>query len=731
MSTDLPNIPSLTLKQRAKGKHYYYIFAFFNAFSWASLAEGVVILLLLRLGATETWVGIVASLQYITLPAMILGYYTVPKRGVTGTAGLFWALRSCSAAFMIVAPWSLKLDGNLSLWFMFLGSLGFMTGRAAGLMAFTGIVTELTTAQDRGELISNSSKIAQFGSILMTIVMAVFLGATAPIYRYQILLAFGMVCGLVAANAIWRVPEAGIFHNTPPFKLWQELKWSLATRGRQWFMAMMIGIPVTQGLTYAFGILIAKQGYGLTDQKVMLFFLVATVGGIIASYTYSVFLDRVGSRPLLVITGFLDLGGVILVILLPVEFNAFLIAILFFVNGYVSIALHAAMQHYFISIAHRQNQLAQGIVTRALGGISAGLALSLGGWMLEEIKLSRPMAADPLQHFRWFYCGLAILLIARTVIFFKISPLKSQGIRNSLNALFSPWDWRAIHAVKRALTVQREDEESRALQALMQSGSRIYQADLERYLNSPSIFIRQKAMNALVRAQPSEELIAILQKDLQVNQFTTAHLAAYWLGHWKVTAAVPLLCNALGSDDFMLSGAAIHALVELDERSTLSMVEKRFLESRNPYELIEGARALSLWGNQQYYKVLLGKYLLDIPPQAKDELSLSVARLLGLYDSFYSDLGLWHREAAQLLSEWQERFAHRDSAGLIDAVRSGKPHRELFAESLNHQSGRFQTWFYEDTQSFFRKLPPQLHQETAFLMAFLLLSDSGLHIYFD
>jgi len=127
-----------------------------------------------------------------------------------------------------------------------------------------------------------------------------------------------------------------------------------------------------------------------------------------------------------------------------------------------------------------------------------------------------------------------------TNIFFKIYTLKSQGVRNSLNALFSPWDWRAIHAVKRALAVQREDEESRALQALMQSGSRIYQADLERYLNSPSIFIRQKAMNALVRAQPSDELIAILQKDLQVNQFTTAHLAAYWLGHWKVISAVPL-----------------------------------------------------------------------------------------------------------------------------------------------------------------------------------------------
>ena len=68
------------------------------------------------------------------------------------------------------------------------------------------------------------------------------------------------------------------------------------------------------------------------------------------------------------------------------------------------------------------------------------------------------------------------------------------------------------------------------------------------------------------------------------------------------------------------------------------------MESENPYVLIEGARAISLWGDPIHYSMLLQKYLLDIPPQAKDELSLSVARLLGLYDAFYSDLGMLHRQ---------------------------------------------------------------------------------------
>jgi MFS family permease len=719
---------SLSLKQRASGKYLYYLFAFFNSFSWASLAEGVVILLLLRLGATETWVGIVASLQYVTLPAMVLGYATVPRLGVTGTAGLFWGIRSCSAAFIIIAPWTQRFAGNIPLWFMLFGSLGFMLGRAAGLVAFTGIITELTTERDRGELISSSSKISQFGTILMTIVMALFLGAAAPLYRYQILLTVGMVCGLTAAAALWKVPEAGIFREKTPFKLWAELKWSLSTRGRKWFMAMMLGLPVTQGLTYAFGILVAKQGYGLADQNVMLFVLVATVGGIVASYTYGLFLDQLGSRPLLVITSFLDIAGVALVIFLPKTFMIVLIGILFFINGYVNIAFNAAMQHYFISITTQTHQLAHGIITRTLGGMAGGLVLILGGWTLERVKLLSDISTDPLLHFRWFYAGLLLLLIIRTIVFFKLPSLKSQGIRDALSALFSPWDWRAIHAVKRAITVQSENEESKAISALMHTDSRIYQADLEHYLNSPSIFIRQRAMHALQRAKPSKTLISTLERDLQVNQFTTAHQAAYWLGHWEVVESAPLLCKAIDSQDFLLSGAAIHALVRLDERSTLPLIEKKFMESENPYVLIEGARAISLWGDPIHYSMLLQKYLLDIPPQAKDELSLSVARLLGLYDAFYSDLGMLHRQPSQLIREWQERFVSQDGEELILSIFRSNPQRSLLETSLKYQQKRFQRWFYDDTIKFLAKLPDKVHQEVAFFMAFLLLAADGLHI---
>jgi HEAT repeat protein len=464
------------------------------------------------------------------------------------------------------------------------------------------------------------------------------------------------------------------------------------------------------------------------DQQVVLFVLVATFGGIIASYTYSHFLDQLGSRPLMVITGFLDIAGVTLVIFLPKQFSALLIGILFFINGYVHIALFAAMQHYFISISNRAHQLAQGIITRGLGGIAGGLALGTAGWILGKVKLMAIGVNDPLTHFRWFYAGMLVLLIVRTIVFLRLPPLRSQGVRNALSALFSPWDWRAIHAVKRAISVQSEDEESKALAALMQTDTQIYQGDLERYLNSPSIFIRQRAMDALQRTKPTKSLISILEKDLEVNQFTTAHRAAYWLGHWKVMEAAPSICNAIESEDFLLSGAAIHALVELDEQRALPIIEKQFSKSDNPYVLIEGARALSIWGNFRYYRMLLQKYLLRIPPQAKDELSLSVARLLGLYDSFYSDLGMLRRERMQLFHEWQERYGTLHEEELVNSIRREDYRRGYLEETLERQKNRFRSWFFEDTSNFLKRLPERVRQQTAFLVAFLLLSEVGLHI---
>ena len=725
----IPEAVPLTLAERKRGKRFYYTYALFNSFSYAALAEAVVILMLLRLGGTAAWVGAVTAMAYATLPFMALGYRLVRRLGVSRNAGLCWTIRSACAGFMIAAPWAQQqLGGSAGLWFVLLGALGFFTARAAGMVSFTGIVTELTTPREKGALIANSFKLFQGGGLAMTGLIALLLGPGASLLRYQLFFAAGLVTGLVSAVSLWNIPESGAFRRGPPFDLRRELGWLTGSGGRRWFFATMVVIPMTTGVSRMFLVLVAKQGYGLGDQQTVLYVIVGMVGGIMVSYAYGMFVDTLGSRPLLVLTSILDTGAVLAVVFLPTALSPALLGALFFVNGAVHIAFLASIQHYFISITDREHQLPQGIITQGVGGLAGGLALYLGGVVLEAIHSAVAVPADPLLPFRWFFGGLLALLVLRTVILYRIPPLQSQGIRDSFNALLSPWDWRAIHAVKRAVAIQSEDEETHSLDLIMRSGSAIYREELEGFLRSPSFAVRERALEALVMVKPGMDLIEGLLKDVQENLFTTAPHAAYWLGRWQVKRAVPILREAVNSADKSLRGRAIQALVELGDHDSLPLIRKRFRKSSHPLVIVCGARALALWGGEKAYPELLEKLGQQIPLQARDELALSVARLAGLYDAFYRDLGMYRREPAQLYSEWRERYGQFDGEGLLPAMRAGTLAIAQLVRALSARGESFESWFREGTEAFLARLEEPLEPEVGFLLTFLLLSPRGAHL---
>lgn len=720
----------LTLAERGRGRKLYYSYAFFNALSYPALAEAIIILILLRLGGDAVWVGGVSAMAYATLPFMLLGYRMVRRMGVARNAGLFWTLRSLCAGFLIAAPWAAQwLGGQAGLWFVLLGTLGFFTARAAGMISFTGIVTELTTERDKGDLIANSFKLFQVGGLMMTLMIALLLSERAELVRYQAFFAVGMFTGLAAAVSLWHIPESGQFRRSPPFDLRRELVWLLGTGGRRWFFAMMAVIPMTQGVIRMFLLLAAKQGYGLSDQQTLLFVVVGMLGGIAASYTYGLFLDKLGSRPLLVLTGILDIGTVLMIVLLPGELSYTFLSVIFFLNGHVQVAFSALIQHYFISITDREHQLTQGIVTQAVGGVTGGAALYLAGIALQAVGSSLGEGAGPLLAFRWFFGGMLVLVILRGVILYRIPVLRSHGIRDSLNALLSPWDWRAVHAVKRAVAIQSEDEETRSLELITLSGSSIFQEDLESYLRSPSFAVRERAIEALMLVKPNTRLVDILLDDLRQNQFTTAPRAAYWLGRWQVQRAVPGLREAIDAPDVILRGRAIQALLELGDRDALPLIRERFLKSSNPLVLIEGARALSLWGGTGAYAVLLGKFLQDFPSQAKDELALSVSRVVGLYDAFYRELGTYRRDAAELHAEWRERLAPRDGQGLLAGLAAGELSGAAAGRTLSARGEDFHPWFRDPSAKVLAQIgEAPLEPGLALLMVFLLLSPTGEHL---
>jgi HEAT repeat protein len=350
------------------------------------------------------------------------------------------------------------------------------------------------------------------------------------------------------------------------------------------------------------------------------------------------------------------------------------------------------------------------------------------GWWLESLRPAFDIAADPMAHYRWLFGVLLVAVLGRTVILRRLPRLRSHGVRDALNALMSPGDWRGVHAVKRALAIQSEDEESRALSAMRSAGTSIYQEELRHFLDSPSYFVRQQALEGLAMAKPTPQLIGILMEDVRMNRYLTAHLSAQWLGRWQAQEAIPLLREGIFSTDFLLSAKSIHALVELGDRDAYPLVLARFDSTENPLIVIEAARAISLWGAPSAYPQLLLKFSQQLPSSVRDELSLAIARLMGLYDACYRDLGMYHRDLDQLRREWRERLPHADPNGPIAVLIHEPQPRFRFEQALAARESEWHGWFLEATSACLRRSPAVLHPSLAFLLAFLLLAKRGEHL---
>ncbi len=729
----------LSPHQRTQGQKCYGAYSFFNAISYALLAEGFVTLLLLRLGGSEALVGASVGMLYASLPFMWLGYMLIPHLGVKGVAATCWAVRSFSAILFVLAPWIHGwFGGSAGAWMVFLGVVCFTTARATGIISFTGIISDLTTVQDRGRLISRSFLQNQVGGAVVTLLIALLLGASAPLSRYQLLMSVGMVTGLVAAFYLWRIPESGLFRRTMPLYFMRELHWLLNQRGRRWFLIAMLGVSITQGTWRIFLLVVAKQGYQLPDQQMVLLTLLTLFGGVSASLTYAAFLDLLGSRPLLILTGVLDLALAGVVVALPVQLNIFLLCGVFFLSGYIFIALNASIQHYFIALTPPKRQLRLGVLAQGISGLFGGLALFIGGQTLQYLRhisqsstgeaLTQGLGVDPLLHFRWFFAGLMVVFAFWLMALMRIPRLNSQSVRDALNVLFSPWDWRAVYAVRQAVRQNNEEHDKRALEAIGKSNTTVYQHALKRSLRSPSFFVRREALMNLLSTAPQAMLVPQLLQDVQENAHTTAHFSAYVLGQWQIKEAALPLEKAIASPDIELAAEAIGALIKMQKTVAFPAIQACFKTTENPRLIIEGARALSLWGDVACLPSLLKKFHLPIPPQTKAEVSLSVARLLGVGTQFYQDMSLFSQDKYTLLEQWQYRWKDEDRWGLIPAMQAGRGQREMLLQALHDQKSKFDPWFYRNMAAFLPKRPKYPWQEVVFMLTFLWLVKTGLHL---
>ena len=627
-----------------KAREVYNVFNVFNAISWNLLVGVIITLFALRLGASSTYIGLMASSFYIALFLLPLGKVLARRFSIIGIFSFTWTTRSICMIFAVAAPFvDYAGHRNAALLLILLGVFLFHIFRGIGMIGNNPVLSQLAAGPDRGSYMTQiqiiNSSIGMFGSFLIAMV----LGMEPPIFVFSILLIVGIISGVVSGTVIKKVPEPPSENDGKGMKLIEIFRDAFAQDALRHFMLILFLVVLVSGVTRTFMVVYAREVFGHNDGLVSLYSVFGGLGFLMAGLSVKFLVDRLGAKPLFLVCVGIGLVGLIPVIFFPAAAilnmtSAILFMVfLFFTMNFGFLGSEGIAQTYFLALIPAEKTLDLGILYFFVFGAAGAGGSFLAGIFLDFFRV---LGISPYLSFKILFGIMIALAIIALAMHKKMKPLDSLPLKGALEVLFSVRDLRAISLMDKLNKAEDSQEERLLLGALHDTPSHLAVGVLLERARSPRLATRQEAIRALEKLRNlNDKAEKALIDDITHNQFTTAYISARILGKHGCDKAVPLLREAVASTDYMLAGEAMIALAKMKDEEFRPQIEGVIMSTLNPRLKIMGAEALGFYRCADSLLVLL-----EILRKAeshlylRDEAVLAMSAILGTQRQFYSVL---------------------------------------------------------------------------------------------
>ncbi len=645
----------LTRNERLEGRRRFLWFGVFNAASFNLLTGNLITLYLLRLDASRTVVGVIASFSFAAFFVSLLGRRLVPLFGLIRLFSLAWLFRYLLMLPAAAAPLILLNFGAApAIFAVGVGSLGFHFFRGLGLVANSPVIGSLSDGPDRGAFLSRFQIRIAISSTLTGLLIVLFVDPEASLARYALLLGTGILLGMVAAALLAALPEPpglGVGHKSG--SLMGAFRRALGEKQLHRFFLAFTVFAVANGVYRSFLVVTAKQVYGFSDRTAYLLTVIGFLGTLTMGLMSRLLTDRIGAKPMtLVFVGVIGLGTIPLIMLPPLVGlpGILLMGALFFTVMLGVTGGETTAQAYFLALTSPKERLELGLFFFIALGSGGTLGSALGGAVLDGLTLGLGLGID--LAFRIFFAGSLLLLLLAFLLFSRLERMGAYSFRGALGVLFSLRDLRAINLVNRLDETESIGAGRRALQRLGATESTIATREILKSLDSPSFVIRNEAIYALANVPWDDGVEEALIEELSRNEFTTANAAARMLGKRGTPRAIAPLRRALRSGDYLLRAKAAVALARLRDRESLPTIGEIVQSSENPLVVIHAAAALRLYEERRGLRWLfLALARKELDSYVADELVIDAAALLGLGTWFYHLYGRFTRSPREAREE--------------------------------------------------------------------------------
>jgi MFS family permease len=284
------------------GMQNAFLFAIFNALSFQIVLGSPMILYAKNLGASATVLGIITGMMPLLVIFQIPAANYIDRIGYRRFVFAGWGVRVMLIFLMALVPiTSAFLDATSRLSLMLLLLFGFNLSRGISSSAWMPWLTSLLPAPVRGQYLAREAAWVNLGSFLTMVLSAFCLWGSPVSWQFSLNFAFSALTGAVSLSFLKRIPDVEIpehvrvsrtpvpFFEMARYAPFRKLLWTL------------LGWAVAYGGMTTFTVAFLKVETPWVDGEILLVGATAFLGGLCSLWFVGSRLDRLGSRPVLLL----------------------------------------------------------------------------------------------------------------------------------------------------------------------------------------------------------------------------------------------------------------------------------------------------------------------------------------------------------------------------------------------------------------------------------------------
>lgn len=667
--------------------------AFLAVFVQLTYFGSLFVLFLNELGLSKGQVGLVLSL----IPfAGLLALFVAPavaRAGYKRTYVTFFVARNLVTAALVFTPLVLSQFGSQTALVFVTGVVAlFAVFRAVGITGSFPWIQEYVPNAVRGKYTATNNFFSTLTGFLAITTAGFVLNRTMGLTGYVVLIALGVLFGMVSAWLARRIPggapaRAGDAQERNHRDLGTALRDST-------FIRYLAGVGLFTLATVPLGSFLSlymQDEVGLGSASVVRLQNGVLVGALLSTYLWGWAADRYGSKPVIMygsaMRALLPLGWMLMprgtALSFPVAMG------IAFMQGIADVGWTVGsarlLYNRVVPPDKRTDYLA---LYFAWIGIAGGFSQLIGGQLLDLTSgLSGQFLFFDITPYTPLLLLGAILPVAAMVVFRRIREDRALGMGQFAGLFLRGNPFLALEAVVRFGRAGDEDATVRMTERLGMARSPLTVEELLEALDDPRFNVRFEALVSIARMTPDQRLIDALADVLAGPEPALSTVAAWGLGRMGDPRAIESLRqSAVASPYRSVRAHCIRALGVLGDRESIP-------------DLLQGLAAETDTGLKLAYSAALGRLqvteatapLLDLlhtspSHNARQEMALDIARLVG-DEGYFVQLWRQFREqpgtaAAQVLMDLKKRAEafgpdHADLVAALDRAAAALARDEL------------------------------------------------------